>query len=215
MTLWPKLVTSIIALALIAGILLAWRDARQQQTALQAELKSAHQALADATARQSTRDAALNTLVAQLQRQKAKVQTPAQAIAALPQVLPLPQPITFDPGKVGLTPQTAQPDSSAPREVSDTAPDTPKSNAAATLPAGELKPLYDFAVDCKACQAQLAAIRADLKDEQAKTQALSRERDDALRAARGGSVFRRVARAAKWFLIGAAAGAISAKAIRR
>jgi hypothetical protein len=30
--------------------------------------------------------------------------------------------------------------------------------------------------------------------------------------ARGGSVFRRITRAAKWFLIGAAAGAVAAKA---
>ena len=201
-----KFITPAITLALCIVMLLVWQDAKQQQTALQAELKSTHQALADATARQSTRDAALNTLVTQLQRQKAKVRTPAEAIAALPQVLPLPQPITLDPSNAGRAPQ-AQPASSAPEK----APDIPKSTAAAILPAGELKPLYDFAVDCKACQARLAASQADLKDEQAKARALSRERDDALRAARGGSIFLRVARAAKWFLIGAAAGAISAK----
>ena len=51
---------------------------------------------------------------------------------------------------------------------------------------------------------QLAAAQANLKDEQTKTQALSRERDTALKAARGGSLFRRVVRAAKWFVIGAA-----------
>ena len=50
--------------------------------------------------------------------------------------------------------------------------------------------------------------------EQSKTEALSRERDDALRAARGGSLLHRVARAAKWFLIGAAAGAVAAKYAR-
>ena len=45
-----------------------------------------------------------------------------------------------------------------------------------------------------------------------KSQALGRERDDALRAAKGGSILRRIARAAKRFAIGAAAGAIAAKA---
>ena len=79
------------------------------------------------------------------------------------------------------------------------------------LPAEDLKPLYDFALECKACQDKLAAAQADLKDEKSKTLALSRERDDALRAARGGSVIQRVARAAKWFAIGAAAGAVAAK----
>jgi len=82
------------------------------------------------------------------------------------------------------------------------------------FPAEDLKPLYDFAADCKACQAKLGAAQADLADEKLKSQALGRERDDALRAAKGGSVLRRVARAAKWFAIGAAAGAIAAKATR-
>jgi hypothetical protein len=40
---------------------------------------------------------------------------------------------------------------------------------------------------------------------------LTRERDDAVRIARGGNAWRRIGRAAKWFLIGAAAGAIAAK----
>src|ERR1700739_2604048 len=82
------------------------------------------------------------------------------------------------------------------------------------FPAADLKPLYDFAVDCKACQAKLGAAQADLADETLKSQALGKERDDALRAAKGGSVLRRIASAAKWFAIGAAAGAVAAKATR-
>lgn len=84
-------------------------------------------------------------------------------------------------------------------------------NPKVQLPAEDLKPLYDFAVDCRECQAQLAAAEGNLKNEQTKTQALSRERDVALQAAQGGSVFRRVVRAAKWSVIGAAAGAVAAK----
>ena len=53
-----------------------------------------------------------------------------------------------------------------------------------------------------------------MNDEKAETQTLGRERDDALRAAKGGSVLQRVARAAKWFVLGAAAGALAAKASR-
>jgi hypothetical protein len=49
-----------------------------------------------------------------------------------------------------------------------------------------LKPLYDFVVDCKACQAKLGAVQADLDDEKLKSPALGREPDDALRAARVG-----------------------------
>ena len=92
-------------------------------------------------------------------------------------------------------------------------PDTPPANQV-ILPSQDLKPLYDFALDCKACQARLAASQADLADEKTKTVSLTRERDAALHAAKGGSLLRRVARAAKWFAIGAAAGALAAKAAR-
>ena len=77
-----------------------------------------------------------------------------------------------------------------------------------------MKPLYNFAVDCQECRAKLTAAQADLKDEQAKSLALGKERDSALRTAQGGSIWRRVGRAAKWFAIGAAAGAVAAKAVR-
>jgi hypothetical protein len=53
--------------------------------------------------------------------------------------------------------------------------------------------------------------RPNWKNEKAKTQTLGRELDDALRVAHGGSPIQRVARAAKWFVIGAAAGALAAK----
>jgi hypothetical protein len=82
----------------------------------------------------------------------------------------------------------------------------------AVIPTADLKPLYDFALDCKACQAKLAASQADLTDERAKTAVLTRERNEAVRVAKGGSLLRRLARNAKWLAIGAAAGAIAAKA---
>ena len=91
----------------------------------------------------------------------------------------------------------------------------PSSEAAvaqAVIPAADLKPLYDFSLDCRACQAKLAAAQADLTDERAKTAVLTRERDEAVRAAKGGSLLRRIARNAKWLAIGVAVGAIAAKA---
>lgn len=84
----------------------------------------------------------------------------------------------------------------------------------AVIPAVDLKPLYDFTLDCQACQAKLAAAQADLTDERAKTTILSRERDQAVRTAKGGSLMRRIARNAKWLAIGAAAGALAARAHR-
>ena len=87
----------------------------------------------------------------------------------------------------------------------------PAQSADAVLPAADLKPLYDFAMDCKACQAKLAASQSDLNDEKVKTAALTKERDAAIRTAKGGSALRRIARAAKWLVLGAAAGAIAAE----
>jgi len=221
MGIWLKVGLVVVALALAASAFVAWRDARQQQAALQAELKTTQQALADASARQTSRDAALNALLAQLKKSKDAVQSPDQAIAALPEVLPLPEAITLSADGTASQEATQAksgksspaPQRSGPAEAGHYDGKT-ANQVTADFPAADLKPLYDFAVDCKSCQAQLAAAQADLKDEQTKEEALSRERDDALRAAKGGSAFRRIVRAAKWFAIGAAAGAIAAKAAR-
>jgi hypothetical protein len=201
----------VVVATLGLSVLVAWRDARKEQAALQAELKTTQAALADATARQASRDSALTTLLSQLKQQKMTVQRPDQVIAALPAVLPLPQAITLGDAAAGTGVGGGGTDK-AP--ASEGARYKGKIPATADFPAADLKPLYDFALDCKACQAQLAAAHGDLQDEQAKEKALSRERDDALRAAKGGSVLRRVARAAKWFAIGAAAGAIAVKVAR-
>jgi hypothetical protein len=53
-----------------------------------------------------------------------------------------------------------------------------------------------------------------LADERAKAALLTRERDEAVKVAKGGSVLRRIARNAKWLAIGALAGAVTAKAHR-
>jgi hypothetical protein len=137
-------------------------------------------------------DAQLAQTLATLAAEKRTIVTPAQIIHDLPSQLPLPSPIVLQ---------------SAPAS-----PDSPSPKTNAVIPAEDLKPLYDFTIDCKACQAKLSTAQADLTDERQKATALTRERDDALRIARGGSILRRITRAAKWFAIGAAAGAVAAKA---
>jgi hypothetical protein len=204
---WIKLAALVVVAVLAASVFIAWRGSRKEQVALQAELKTTQQALVEATARQASRDAAVNDLVAGLKKKEGAVQKPAQVVAALPEVLTLPAPITIEqalPSEVQAA-GTGHPASAGVPDGIE-----PKVN----FPAADLKPLYDFAADCKACQAKLWAAQADLADEKLKSQALGRERDDALRAAKGGSVLRRIARAVKWFAIGAAAGAIAAKATR-
>jgi len=77
----------------------------------------------------------------------------------------------------------------------------------AQIPAGDLKPLFDYVQDCRSCQAQLAAAKQNQADETAKFAAMTRERDAALTAAKGGTFWRRFRRNLQWFAIGAAAGA--------
>jgi hypothetical protein len=202
---WLKIAAVLIALAAAVSVYYAWRGTQQEQAQLKAELQATQKALTDADARQQARNAELAQLLTQLNEKKATVQNPAQIVKALPDILPLPTPLTLP----AQTSNAGLPDTPAGSKQPTESP-----NPKLQLPAEDLKPLYDFAVNCQECQAQLAAAQANLKDEQTKTQALSRERDTALQAARGGSVLRRVVRAAKWFVIGAAAGAVAAKFAR-
>ena len=75
------------------------------------------------------------------------------------------------------------------------------------MPQEDLKPLYDAVEDCQACQARLTAAQGDLSDERTKFAAATAERDAAIRVARG-TFWTRTRTAAKWIIIGAAAGAV-------
>jgi len=199
---WIKLAEACVGVAFLISLFAAWRTDRRDRAQLQTQLAATQKTIADLTAQQNDRTAELAKTLAQLTAQKQAVRTPDQAIQNLPAVLPLPSPIEQSPSPPSSTPGGPQ---------ADTPPLGP---SRAVIPAEDLKPLYDFASDCKACQAKLASTQADLVDERAKSQALQKQRDAALAAARGGSVWRRIGRAAKWLLIGAAAGAIAAEAHR-
>jgi len=188
---WIHLAELAFAFLLALVVYFSWRADRRDRDQLAAELVATKQLLSAADARQHDRDAQLAQTLASLAAEKRTIVTPAQIVRELPSQIPLPSPIVLQ---------------SAPA-----ASNSSSSQTNAVIPAEDLKPLYDFTIDCKACQAKLAAAQGDLADERKKTTALTRERDDALRIARGGSAWRRIGRAAKWFLIGAAAGAVAAK----
>ena len=231
----PRIVLHLAAIliaALLSIVLFqVWRAEQRDRDALQAELNATKQLLSAADSRQRDRDSQLVQTLASLAAEKRTVTTPAQILKALPDTLPLPVPIALQTGSSSVRATLRSPAADAgtaptgeashtPTNGTSRAPAAPSSSVGATLgspaegafvPAQDLKPLYDFALDCKACQAKLAASQADLTDEKTKTAALTKERDDAVRVARGGSVLRRIVRAAKWFAIGAAAGAIAAK----
>lgn len=132
----------------------------------------------------------------------------------MPQFLSLPQPITIAPGpSAGPAPvrqQTQQQGTGSPSTSTGvpigSPPELPSATAA-QIPAADLKPLYDFIQDCRACQAQLAAAKQNASDDATKITALTVERNAAVTAARGGTFWRRLRRNAAWFAVGAAIGA--------
>ena len=233
----PKLLAASLTLILCVAVVEAWRADRRDRAQLAADLATTKQLLAAADARQRERDAQLAQTLSALAAEKRSVATPAQILRALPKTLPLPEPMALQANhasSVGaaLGPPTANASSEArsteeplvgARLTSSSAPLAASGGATsqankttpvegAFIPSADLKPLYDFTLNCQACQARLSVAQNDLADEKAKTAALTKERDDAVRLAKGGTAWHRVTRAAKWFLLGAAAGAVVARA---
>jgi hypothetical protein len=206
----------IIVIALLA-IYFAWRAEIRSRAELAAELTAAKQALTAVEERQQARDAKLADTLAAIAAEKRAVRSPAQIVRDLPNQLPLPVPFVLQniPSPSGA--DSAAQGTGADRgsglttdkggQVSNDA-----SKVQGVIAGADLKPLYDFALDCKICQAKLANSQSDLADEKGKTAILIKERDNALRVARGGSIWQRIGRASKWMLIGAAAGAVTARA---
>jgi uncharacterized protein YoxC len=80
----------------------------------------------------------------------------------------------------------------------------------AEIPTADLKPLFDFVQDSSACQAELIAARQNAAASIEKFTAVTHERDAALAAGKGGSVWHRLRRNADWFAVGALAGFLAA-----
>ena len=139
---------------MLALRLLAWRADRRDRSQLESELAATKLLLTAADARQHDRDVQLAQSLAALAAEKRTIVTPAQIIRDLPSQIPLPSPIVLQ---------------SAPASSNST---SPQSNA--VIPTEDLKPLYDFALDCKACQAKLTAAQGNLTDERKKSAALTK-----------------------------------------
>jgi hypothetical protein len=183
---------ALLAIGIFGG---SWIAAREDAIRLKATLDAQNSVIAEAGKREDARAAALRDSLSQLEDLKKRTQTPTQVIQAMPQVLPLPQPITLNlpaalaqgnPNLAGVQPgQTA------------------------TIPAADLKPLFDFAASCKECQAKVLVLQQDKADDAIKIGGLTKERDTAVTAAKGGSVLQRIKKAAKWLAIGVVAGAVA------
>jgi len=248
------------ALLVAALAVHAWLASRDEQQRLAATLAAQKQIIAAADASERANQSSLSDALAQIEKLKRDVQTPAQILAALPKYLQLPQPITFAPASTSEQGTAARqssrdssvgadswrdeahsnctPDAAAhvecglsraeprgglpadkaglPLSPAELARSEQNANAlppppSAQIPAADLKPLFDYVQDCRACQAELAAAQKKSADDAAKIAALTRERDAAITAAKGGSFLRRLRRNALWFAIGAAGGYAAAR----
>ena len=80
------------------------------------------------------------------------------------------------------------------------------SECTAEIPATDLKSLYNYVQDCRACDAELSVAKQNASDDATKIAALTRERDAAITASKGGSFLRRLRRNILWLSVGAAIG---------
>jgi hypothetical protein len=201
---WLELAAILVAVILCVALVEAWRADRRDRDQLNAELAATKQLVAAADARQHDREAQLAQTLAALATEKRAIVTPVQIVRELPREISLPVPLVLQSSPTPSSQHLSGADSSSANSNS--------SEPKVIIPAEDLKPLQDFTLDCQACRAKLTAAQGDLADEKSKSSALTKERDQALKIARGGSAWRRIARTAKWFAIGAAAGAVAAKA---
>jgi hypothetical protein len=103
--------------------------------------------------------------------------------------------------------QTATTQNSLPDAIPESAPGCDaSSDCPAEIPPADLKPLYDYVQDCRACQAELVVAKQNASDDATKIDALTAERNAAITASKGGTFWRRLRRNAMWFAVGAAAG---------
>jgi hypothetical protein len=234
---WLKLAEILVPVLLAITIFVSWQADRRDRAQLAIQLAVAQQTIAQAAASQHDRDTILSQTLAQIATQKQSAVTPAQILKAFPDAISLPAPITLQSDASQTIPPAISATGSQSAQLSGTTsvgttgvPRVSTSSQGATklvpsnpspkpgevpdaiIPTADLKPLYDFAMDCKACRAKLSAVQSDLNDERTKNAALTKERDAAIQSAKGGSALRRISRAAKWFVLGAAAGAIAYKA---
>jgi hypothetical protein len=182
------LLPAVIAIALVAD---AWRTARRDSQKLAATIAAQSSLIHEAGDREKQRDSQLASALAAIQSEKHAVRTPQQAAHELSSVLPLlPLPVSIhDPN---LSPPTP--------------PEDPASTSI-SIPQPDLVPLYDDLQNCRATGLQNDSLNKDLTDEKTRSEALLKEKNAALAAARGGTFLSRLKRATKWFAIGIAAGA--------
>lgn len=222
----PSLHIILLSAAIVAAALLAdaWRSARHDSQQLSATLAAQKTQLQAASDREQQRDAQLAAALDAIHAQTRAVRTPQQAAKEIPSVIPpLPLPIAIHfptlSAPVGQASACLAAQSSAQHQVGQPEVEDPGSAGACppdsepatiSIPQLDLQPLYNDLQNCRAATLESQTAQKDLSDEKARSASLLQERDAALAAVRGGMFLTRLKRTAKWFVIGAIAGATAA-----
>ncbi|MGA9185584.1 MAG: hypothetical protein WBZ32_09835 [Candidatus Acidiferrales bacterium] len=179
------------------AIFAAWLESHDDRVRMQATV-SEQKTIVESLQRQmqtiqdeeSKREAAAASALAAMRQAVAKIRTPQQIAEWLPKQVQLPAPVTLS--IPAAAPQDALPD------------------ATATIPQQDLAPIKTAVEGCKECALNVASLRQDLAGKQQQLKlageelsATERERDAAIAASKGGNVWIRLRRGAKWFAVGA------------
>lgn len=192
---------ALVALVVLGTVGGSWLGAREEGIRMKATLDAQQQVIASSAKQvkdiqdaEAERDKVTAANVAALQASAARQTTPAEIAAWLPKQIQTPQPITFT--------------------IPAATPQNPTPAAIASVPQADLPALRDEVTQCQVCAQKLADAQGDLSSERDKEvlageqlSAMTKERDAAVTAAKGGGFWKRLGRAAKWTVIGIAVGA--------
>lgn len=182
----------ILAVASIGAI--AYHERTLDYAEVKAKADAQEQIIATANQRMVERDAEYKMQIAQIMAMKSTpATTPQQIVERIPQYFPQLQPALQQP----INPQTGQPDTTKPAQLVFDAP--------------QAKLLNDTLVDCRICQTDRTKLTGDLADTKIKLDGMTKEASTYKTAAKGGSIWQRSGRIAKWLLIGAGIGYVAAK----
>lgn len=192
-------ITLAFAVVLAAVLVYAgygWLGAHDAALTLQTQQKADSDNAAKITASESTNQAQLASSLAALGTMRQQVQTPAQVVQALPQVITLPAPVV----------QVTQ----AQAKAADALPDAPQIHTGdLIIPQEDVKPFYDAQLDCKVNATKLSSCGETVTN----LTALGAVKDTEIKqqevVIKGGTKWQLIKRAAKWSAVGAVVGAVA------
>lgn len=194
---------ALLALVVIGFVASSWIGSREDAIRMKATIDAQGQIIAasnkqakDLADAETARDKVTAANVAALQAAAAKLVSPAEIAAWLPKQLPTPQPITFT--------------------IPAATPQNPSPNATASIPQADLPALRDEVTSCQVCSQKLATAQSDLTSRDQRLtlageqlSAMTKERDAAVTASKGGSFWHRVGRATKFIAVGGVAAVVA------